>query len=55
VAPRPEWPADELVRVMHGDKKAEAGRLRFILPVCLGEVRLFDAGEAEALQTLRQA
>jgi 3-dehydroquinate synthase len=54
VAPLKAWPADELVRVMHGDKKAEAGRLRFILPVRLGEVSLFEASEAEALDVLRE-
>ncbi len=33
---------------MRSDKKAEAGQLRFILPVRLGEVRLFnDVGEAD--------
>jgi 3-dehydroquinate synthase len=36
------WPIDDLVAVMRADKKAEAGRLRFVLPVRLGEVRLFD-------------
>jgi 3-dehydroquinate synthase len=36
------WPADELLAVMRSDKKAEAGRLRFVLPVRLGEVALFD-------------
>ncbi len=41
VAPR-DWPADALIEVMRSDKKAEAGRLRFVLPVRLGEVRLFD-------------
>jgi len=42
----------ELVRVMHGDKKAEAGRLRFVLPVRLGEVALFEASEDEARAAL---
>jgi 3-dehydroquinate synthase len=41
VAPR-AWPADALLDVMRSDKKAEAGKLRFILPVRLSEVRLFD-------------
>lgn len=35
------WPADTLIDIMRSDKKAEAGQLRFILPVGLGEVRLF--------------
>jgi 3-dehydroquinate synthase len=37
-----DWPADQLVEVMRSDKTAEAGKLRFVLPVRLGEVRLFD-------------
>jgi 3-dehydroquinate synthase len=36
------WPTDELLAVMRSDKKNVAGRLRFVLPVTLGEVRLFD-------------
>ncbi len=36
------WPVDELVQVMRSDKKAVAGRLRFVLPRRLGEVALFD-------------
>ncbi|HYH68116.1 MAG TPA: 3-dehydroquinate synthase [Urbifossiella sp.] len=41
-APKREWPADELIAVMRRDKKAAGGKLRFILPTRLGEVRLFD-------------
>jgi 3-dehydroquinate synthase len=36
------WPADELIGVMRNDKKASAGRLRFVLPRRIGEVALFD-------------
>ena len=36
------WPVDELLAVMRRDKKAVGGRLRFILPTRLGEVKLFD-------------
>jgi 3-dehydroquinate synthase len=36
------WPVDELLTVMRRDKKAVSGRLRFILPTRLGEVKLFD-------------
>lgn len=36
------WPADELLAAMRSDKKVEAGRLRFVLPVRLGEVRLIE-------------
>jgi 3-dehydroquinate synthase len=41
-APRREWPIDEQIAVMRRDKKAAGGRLRFILPTRLGEVKLFD-------------
>lgn len=41
VAPQP-WAIDDLLQVMRSDKKAEAGRLRFILPRRLGEVALVD-------------
>jgi 3-dehydroquinate synthase len=37
-----DWPVADLVEVMRSDKKALAGRLRFILPRRLGEVALFD-------------
>jgi 3-dehydroquinate synthase len=40
-APR-DWPADELIAVMRNDKKASAGRLRFVLPRRIGEAALFD-------------
>jgi 3-dehydroquinate synthase len=47
------WPADELLAAMRSDKKAEAGKLRFVLPVRLGEVRLFDGvSDAEARAAL---
>jgi 3-dehydroquinate synthase len=41
IAPE-RWPIDDLVSVMRSDKKALAGRLRFVLPRRLGEVALFD-------------
>jgi 3-dehydroquinate synthase len=40
--PRREWPADELLAAMRRDKKAAAGRLRFVLPTRLCELKLFD-------------
>jgi 3-dehydroquinate synthetase len=40
-APQP-WPIDELVKAMHSDKKALAGKLRFVLPRRLGEVTLIE-------------
>lgn len=36
------WPADDLIAIMRRDKKAQAGRLRFVLPKKLGEVAVFD-------------
>jgi 3-dehydroquinate synthase len=49
------WPIEELIGTMRKDKKAVAGRMRFILPTKLGEVELFDdvsEGDARAvLQT----
>jgi 3-dehydroquinate synthase len=36
------WPIDDLLQTMRSDKKALAGRLRFILPRRLGEAALFD-------------
>jgi 3-dehydroquinate synthase len=41
-APLPGWPIDELIAVMRRDKKAAAGKLRFVLPTRVGEVRLVD-------------
>lgn len=38
----PNWPVDTMIDIMRSDKKAEAGQLRFILPVRAGEVRLFS-------------
>jgi 3-dehydroquinate synthase len=35
-------PTDDLVAVMRRDKKAVGGKMRFILPTKLGEVKLFD-------------
>jgi 3-dehydroquinate synthase len=42
VTPKPGWSVDEQIAVMRRDKKAAGGKLRFILPTRLGEVRLFD-------------
>jgi 3-dehydroquinate synthase len=36
------WPPDGLLTTMRSDKKALAGKMRFILPRRLGEVALFD-------------
>jgi 3-dehydroquinate synthase len=41
IAPK-RWPVDSLLATMRSDKKAVAGRLRFVLARRLGEVALFD-------------
>jgi 3-dehydroquinate synthase len=50
------WPLDDLIATMRSDKKALAGRLRFVLPRRLGEVALFDdVPEADVREVLRAA
>lgn len=44
VQPLP-WSIDDLLAVMYRDKKAEAGRLRFVLPDRLGHVELLSGVE----------
>lgn len=39
-APDPTWPVDAILEVMQRDKKAVAGRLRFVLPRGIGQVEL---------------
>ncbi len=53
---RPErWPTSELLAVMQNDKKAVAGKLRFVLPRRLGDVGIFDnIPEAEVERTLKE-
>lgn len=47
------WPVDQLLAIMRGDKKALAGKMRFILPRRLGEVALVDdVPEEEVRQVL---
>lgn len=41
-APLPNWSSDQLLSVMRNDKKNVEGKLRFVLPTRLGEVKLFD-------------
>ncbi len=41
IAPE-RWPVDELLETMRRDKKAVAGRLRFVLTRRIGEVALFE-------------
>lgn len=35
------WPAEQLIATMRNDKKAVAGKMRFVLPTRIGEVKLF--------------
>ena len=41
-AAKAEWATDDMIAVMRRDKKAAGGRMRFILPTRLGDVKLFD-------------
>jgi 3-dehydroquinate synthase len=53
-APQP-WPVEALLATMRSDKKALAGRLRFVLPRRLGEVALYDdVPEADVLAVLQR-
>jgi 3-dehydroquinate synthase len=46
-APKSGWATDDLIAVMKRDKKATAGRLRFVLPTRIGEVKLIgDVSES---------
>lgn len=44
------WAAEGLIATMRSDKKAVAGKMRFILPRKLGEVALFDDVPEEAVR-----
>lgn len=49
------WPIDDLLATMRTDKKAVAGRLRFVLPRRLGEVALVeDVPEDDVRRTLAE-
>ncbi len=49
------WPISELLAVMQNDKKAVAGKLRFVLPRRLGEVGVFDnIPETEVERALKE-
>jgi 3-dehydroquinate synthase len=52
--PDPRWPADDLIAVMRRDKKAQGGRMRFVLPTRLGRVETFaDIPEDLVREVLR--
>jgi 3-dehydroquinate synthase len=50
VRANPAWPADALIDVMRRDKKAAAGKLRFVLPTKLGHVELVDGVPEELVR-----
>jgi 3-dehydroquinate synthase len=51
-----EWPLDDLLAVMRNDKKAIAGKMRFVLPQRLGSATLFnDIPEDEVRNVLIEA
>src|SRR6516165_10307524 len=48
------WPVEELLSVMHSDKKTVGGHLRFVLPTRLGEVKPFEnIAKDQVLDVLR--
>jgi 3-dehydroquinate synthase len=50
-----DWPEDQLLTVMRSDKKAIAGRMRFVLPQRLGSATLFDdVPETDVCDVLRE-
>ncbi len=54
-APKAGWETDALIAVMQRDKKASAGRMRFILPTRIGEVKLYgDVPESLVREVLEQ-
>jgi 3-dehydroquinate synthase len=51
----PAWDIDAMIRIMGQDKKAEAGRLRFILPTRLGHVEMVSDVPREAVVDVLRA
>ncbi len=55
VAPKSHWPAAELLASMYRDKKAQSGKLRFVLPTAIGEVKTVgDVAETMVLEVLER-
>ena len=52
VAPKSEWPAEARLEAMRRDKKAQAGRLRFVLPAELGKVVAADDVDEAAVRAV---
>jgi 3-dehydroquinate synthase len=49
------WSIDELIEIMRTDKKAVAGRMRFVLPLRIGAVALIeDVPEAEVRTAIQE-
>jgi 3-dehydroquinate synthase len=52
-APKSEWPVRDLIDSMYRDKKAQAGKLRFVLPTRIGEVKTIDeVPETQVIEAL---
>jgi 3-dehydroquinate synthase len=52
VRPDPEWHPDELLKAMYRDKKTVHGKLKFILPTRIGQVKLIDGIPEEAVRAV---
>lgn len=53
IAPKSHWPAADLLASMYRDKKAQAGKLRFVLPTRIGEVNTYDdVQESQVVEAL---
>ena len=53
IGPKSHWAAADLVASMYRDKKTQSGKLRFILPIKMGEVKAFaDVPEALVVEAM---
>lgn len=50
--PWPTGPANRLIELMRSDKKARAGKLRFVLSPKIGTAKTYDAGEPRVLESV---
>ncbi len=48
----PDYPAAAVIEAMQSDKKKRGGQLRFVLPVAMGDVRVYDDISGEELESL---
>ena len=51
----PAQAPDEVIQAMQADKKRQAGRLRFVLPVAMGDVRVYDDVSEDELRAVLSA